>query len=262
MTGHDLAAADFGALGLEGDRRWAVVHASGKVATRRELPQLAHLHAVYTDLGISLSFGGERLDVLRPSHAPTEVKVFSTAVKNVQDAGNYASHFLSSALECPVRLVYFPEGQMRPVKPGYAPDEHYTGFADEFPVLVVTMASLFALNSELSSPIDIRRFRANVVVGGDFEPWAEDTWRRIQIGSVILRIVKPCERCIMVTQDPKTGEVFDKLEPLSTLRRIHRSANGRIIFGQNAVVEQQGAMSLGDEVKVLEKGESQLKVVS
>jgi uncharacterized protein YcbX len=260
MTGHDLTKTELGPYGLLGDRRWAVVHSSGQVATRREMPELAHLHAVSTDFGISLSYIDERIDVPVPEHAPATVKVFSTRVDGVLDAGNYASHFLSSALKHCVRLVYFPEEDIRPVAKGFAPTPHFTGFSDEFPVLITSMPSLFSLNAELQHPVEMRRFRPNIVIDGDFEPWTEDSWRLIRIGSTVLRIVKPCARCVMVTQDPKSGEILDKAEPLETLRRIHRASNGKIIFGQNAVVETQGAIALGDEVEVLESGPSNLTV--
>lgn len=258
MTGYDLAMAIAGPFGISEDRRWAVVYSSGIAATRRELPALANLHAVCTDVGISLSFDGERIDVPWPTGAPTSAFVFSTEVKDVQDAGNYASHFLSSALESEVRLVYMPDESVRPVSGAYTKTPHFTGFSDGFPILITTMPSLQALNAELAAPVEMRRFRPNVMIDGNFEPWAEDEWRLIRIGSTVLRIVKPCERCVMVTQDPTTGIQTDPHEPLSTLRRLHRASNGKIIFGQNAVVETAGSMKLGDEVEILERGTSNL----
>lgn len=258
LTGHDLAMAQLGARGIEDDRRWAVVYNSGIAATRRELPALAKLHAVSTDVGISLSFDGERIDVPWPTGATSRAFVFSTEIKDVQDAGNYASHFLSSALEHEVRLVYMPDSCRRVVSPAYTDGSHVTGFSDGFPILITSMPSLLALNAELASPVEMRRFRPNIMIDGDFEPWDEDEWQLIRIGSAVLRIVKPCDRCIMVTQDPLTGEQTDQREPLMTLRRLHRASNGKIIFGQNAVVEVQGAMKLGDTVEVLERGPSNL----
>lgn len=258
MTGYDLAMAVIGPAGISEDRRWAVVYNSGIAATRRELPALANLHAVSTDVGVSLSFDGERIDVPWPTEAPTTAYVFSTEIKDVQDAGNYASHFLSSALERETRLVYIPDQNLRPVSTAYSKSGHVTGFSDGFPLLITTMPSLLALNAELASPVEMRRFRPNIMIDGDFEPWAEDEWRLIRIGSAVLRIVKPCERCVMVTQDPATGVQTDPHEPLSTLRRLHRASNGKITFGQNAVVEVEGAMKLGDEVAVLERGTSNL----
>ncbi|WP_417263724.1 MOSC domain-containing protein [Celeribacter sp.] len=258
LTGTDHAAVKVQFMGIAGDRRWAVVYPNGKVATRRELPHMAHLNAVDTETGVSISFEGSRLDVPYPSGAAVSVRVFSTQVDDVEDAGNYASHFLSSALEREVRLVYFPDHARRSVDRIYAPDGHYTALSDGFPLLLTTQASLAELNAELASPVEMRRFRPNVVIAGDIEPWSEDTWRVLRIGSTVLRIVKPCDRCVMITQDPQSGEQTHPHEPLATLRRIHRSVSGKIIFGQNMVVEEEGNMVLGDEVEILETGPSNL----
>lgn len=258
VRGTDLAATQVDGLGVAGDRRWAVIYSSGVVATRRELPRLAMLSAVSTPHGISLSFETDRFDIPFPSGAPCGVKVFSTQIEGVEDAGNYASHFLSSALEREVRLVYFPETAQRHVDRAYAPDGHFTALSDGFPILLTTQASLSQLNAELETPVEMRRFRPNIVIGGDIEPWVEDSWRLIRIGSTVLRVVKPCERCVMVTQDPDTGEKTHRNEPLATLGRIHRAMTGKIIFGQNVVVEEPGSIVLGDEVEVLESGTSNL----
>lgn len=258
LTGTDLAAARIGPWGLEGDRRWAVVYPNGTVATRRELSDLAQLSAVETSHGISISFEGARLDVPFPEGAKVSAKVFSTVIDGVEDAGNYASHFLSSALKREVRLVFFPQTAQREVSRAYAGVGHFTALSDGYPVLLTTFASLAELNAELKSPVEMLRFRPNIVVSGDFAPWAEDTWRRIRIGSAVFRIVKPCERCVMTTQDPTTGIQTDPREPLATLGRIHRAANGKIIFGQNLVVEEEGDIVLGDEIEVLESGTSNL----
>ncbi|SFK13182.1 MOSC domain-containing protein [Celeribacter neptunius] len=258
LTGADLAAAKVHGFGLDGDRRWAVVYPNGTVATRRDLPQMALLSAVAAPYGVSISFEGSRLEVPFPTGAPVSVKVFSTVIDGVEDAGNYASHFLSSALETEVRLVYFPIEAQRPVDPAYAGEGHFTALADGFPLLLTTQASLAELNAELEHPVEMRRFRPNIVVSGDIDPWIEDTWRRIRIGTSVFRVVKPCERCVMVTQDPNTGERPHPREPLATLGRIHRAITGKIIFGQNLIVEEQGAIVLGDEVEVLETGPSNL----
>lgn len=258
LGGTDHAAVKVRGLGVEGDRRWAVVYTNGTVATRRELPRMSHLSAVCTPYGISISFEGARIDVPFPSGAPTSAKVFSNLIEGVEDAGNYASHFLSSALEREVRLVWFPETAQRPVSRVYAGEGHFTAFSDGFPLLLTTQASLAELNAELAEPVSMLRFRPNVVIAGDIEPWSEDTWRVIRIGSTVFRIVKPCDRCVMVTQDPETGEQMHPREPLATLGRIHRAMTGKIIFGQNMVVEEEGNIVLGDEVEVLEAGPSNL----
>jgi len=51
-------------------------------------------------------------------------------------------------------------------------------------------------------------------------PWAEDCWRRIRIGGVLFSVVKPCDRCIVTTIDPETGQRPDRTEPLRNLERF------------------------------------------
>ena len=96
------------------------------------------------------------------------------------------------------------------------------------------------------------RFRANLVIDGA-PAWAEDTWRRLRIGGLILRIVKGCSRCAIPTLDPLTGEQPDGNEPLQTLASFRRDARG-IMFGQNAIADAPGRLRVGDSVEVLEAG--------
>ena len=121
-------------------------------------------------------------------------------------------------------------------------------FADGFPVLIISEASLEALNSRLPSPLPMNRFRPNLVVR-DSAPFAEDGWRRIRIGEAVLRLIRPCIRCVTTTVDQATGQTGK--EPLATLATFRR-AEGGVIFGQNAVHERGGLIRLGDPVEVLE----------
>ena len=50
-------------------------------------------------------------------------------------------------------------------------------------------------------PLPIERFRANVVVDGDLEPFVEDTWGTVRLGEVTFRVAKPVDRCVMTTID-------------------------------------------------------------
>ncbi|WP_417250468.1 MOSC domain-containing protein [Celeribacter sp.] len=256
-TSHERILA--GPMGLEGDRRWAVCDESGVVATRRELPQLARLNVASTADGLRTTCDGISLEVPVPVNVdPVAAQVFSTRFNGVLDAGDAAAGFVSEALGQPLRLVYFPDAPLRPVSVKHGPEGHYTAFADGYPILIATEASRAALNAALGEEIAMRRFRPNIVVDGDFAPWSEDKWVLIRAGGALLRIVKPCERCVMTTQDPDTGERLDPREPLYTLGKLHRSARGKIIFGQNAIVEEAGVLRLGDAVEVVETGPSNL----
>ena len=51
-----------------------------------------------------------------------------------------------------------------------------------------------------------------LVVAG-FEPYAEQTWSRVRIGSVDFEVAGPCVRCQLTTRHPQTGFRRDDGEP-------------------------------------------------
>src|SRR5437868_378675 len=92
-------------------------------------------------------------------------------------------------------------------------------FADGYPILLVSEASLADLNGRLAAPIAMTRFRPNIVVAG-CASFAEDGWARLRIGEIGFRGVKPCDRCVVTTIDPTTGK--GGVEPLRTLASFRR----------------------------------------
>jgi uncharacterized protein YcbX len=77
----------------------------------------------------------------------------------------------------------------RKIDPAFATDGQRVNFADGFPVLLGSLASLADLNTRLAVPIPIGRFRPNIVVSGATS-WAEDCWRQIRIRNVLFSVVK------------------------------------------------------------------------
>ncbi|MCE6982444.1 MOSC domain-containing protein, partial [Pseudomonas frederiksbergensis] len=106
------------------------------------------------------------------------------------------------------------------------------------------------LVDKVGRPLEMLRFRPNLVVEGS-AAFAEDGWKRIRIGAVEFRVLKPCERCIMTTIDPQTGERSPDREPLATLR-TYRQKEGDVLFGQNLVADGAGVLEVGMAVTVLE----------
>jgi uncharacterized protein YcbX len=121
------------------------------------------------------------------------------------------------------------------------------GFADGFPLLIISESSLAELNSRLPRSLPMNRFRPNVVVA-DAEPFAEDTWVTVDLGPVTVDVVKPCARCAITGVDQATGIRGDG-EPLRTLGTF-RKAKGGVMFGQNAVHRGPGELTVGDTVRV------------
>jgi len=242
--------------GLSGDRRWMMVTPEGRFLTRRELPAMAHIGAEWTESGIVLSHReAGQMAVPVPQGAPAlGVNVWGDSVE-ATDAGDAAAHWLSALFARPVRLVHMADTIVRPVDPDFAQQGDQVSFADGFPLLVTTVESLDALNGRLASPITMARFRPNLVIAGAPAAFAEDDWRTLRIGDATMRVVKPCTRCVMTTQDPDSGEVPEKMEPLRTLKAMGRVMPGprpEPIFGQNAIPEGAGMIAVGDRVEVLD----------
>ncbi len=259
LPGTSLAQANVDGLGLAGDRRWMVVDETGMFLTFRDYSVMASIAVAINEAGIVLShavFGS--VQIRTPGRGTPEASVTvwkDTVLARVAD--DAAHVFLSRIFEKPVRLVYMNDPNARRVDQDFGRSDDHTSFADAFSVLLTTTASLASLNRQLASPVEMRRFRPNIVVKAQ-TPWVEDTWRLVRIGNMQLRVVKSCTRCVMTTRDPDTGNQTDPQEPLRSLAKIHRSPKGKISFGQNLMPDGAGALHLGDEIEVLESGPSNL----
>ena len=169
-------------------------------------------------------------------------------VCTARPAGPDADRWLSRFLGRDCRLVSLPESSRRPVDPAYGGVDDQVGFADGFPLLLISAASLEDLNRRLDEPLPMVRFRPNLVIYGG-EPYQEDRWRRIRIGGIEFRLVKPCSRCAIPTIDPETAQ--RSAEPLRTLMGYRRRGN-KVYFGQNVLHDGVGELREGAPVEVLE----------
>jgi len=247
--------------GLAGDRRWLVTTPAGQFLTQREHPRMALITASVTAEGLLLSAAGQAPVVVpAPGAGDVVVTIWRDSV-HARDAGEAAATFLSAALGLPCRLVHLADPAARKLRPDYAKGEESVSFADAFPLLLTSQASLADLNARLAAPIPMLRFRPNVVATG-VPAWAEDTWRRIRIGGVVFRVDKPCDRCVMTTIDPETATRPNPVEPIRTLGRFRRDARGGVMFGQNMVPESQGVIHVGDMIEVLEVGAPNVQLVA
>lgn len=188
------------------------------------------------------------------------VTIWSDKVVGI-DEGDEAAAWFSSYLQRPVRLVRVPDDNRRLVPPKYQVEgtPNSVGFGDGFPFLLASKGSLAGLNRELPEPVPMNRFRPNIVVAAasgaeqDDVPFVEDTWSLIRIGRHQMHVVKPCTRCKLTTVDQNKGTFSSVGEPLSTLRRVRASPDGKdVYFGQNLIQqESSGTVRVGDSVHVL-----------
>lgn len=243
------------AMGPSNDRRYMLVNARGKFVSQRQVPQMTLISAELSGEDLLLSRVGENF--LRVSDndrggEKIEVLVWNDYVQ-VQDCGDQAAQWLSECLKQQVRLVYMPDTTHRAVDPAYANSGDTVSFADGFPLLLVSEASLEKLNSRLASStlassITIDRFRPNLVISG-CKPHEEDQWKNIRIGTEIFDVVKPCARCVIPSIDPLTAEKNPQI--IKELSQYRRGTDKKIYFGQNLIHRSQGQLNIGDEVEVL-----------
>ncbi|HGY9626670.1 MOSC domain-containing protein [Pseudomonas juntendi] len=249
-----LEASTVDMLGLQGDRRWMVVEQdNGRFLTQRAWPRLGQLKASYAvDGQLLLETSGQApltVPVPPADEALRGVTIWRDTLR-VPDAGDAAAAWLSELLGKPVRLVHCPEQRARYLPNGYGFNSDRAAFPDGFPLLLIGQGSLDELNRRIGRPMEMLRFRPNLVVSGG-EPFAEDGWKRIRIGGLVFRVLKPSVRCILTTLDPATGERSADREPLTTLKTF-REREGDVLFGQNLAVDGSGELRVGMAVEVLE----------
>ncbi|WP_425640896.1 MOSC domain-containing protein [Marinomonas gallaica] len=246
-----LQASPVTQSGLLFDRRFMVINKEGLFLTAREYPQLTLIDAKSVQHGLVLT---------HPSMSnplPLEIETFTNEYRETEIwekpvSANIthpsANAWFSELLNQPVELVYFGEHSTRFTS--RRPDQP-VAFADGYPFLLTTQASLDDLNKSGPQINEMERFRPNIVISGN-EAFNEDTWKRIRIGDVIFENVKPCVRCLFITLDPDTAERSPKGEPLRTLAKYRLFDKEGVTFGVNLVTENEGVIAVGDEVEILE----------
>ncbi len=243
--------------GLTFDRRFMLALADGSMITARKYPQMVKVKSSLMPDGVM--FTAEGLPALRIRYAdfkmqetPAQVwKDNFAAYTTTDDADDWFSRVLGKRVE----LLYSGEQSNRIRKKVGS----NVSFADGYPVLVISEASLQELNRRSSETHSMDQFRTNLVVSGT-EPFGEDSWKRIRIGEVEFEAVKPCERCILTTVDVEKGAFRPSKEPLKTLSEFRANERGGVFFGQNLIARNEGMIRQGDKVEVLEYKEKEFYV--
>ncbi|MBS0631771.1 MAG: MOSC domain-containing protein [Verrucomicrobia bacterium] len=258
LRGIAVDSAEVDALGLVGDRRFLVVNEQGQFLTQRTLPRMALIEAALTDRDLILRAPhGGSCAVPRasdPAAALLTVNVWKSTGLLAEDCGVEVAVWLSEFLRTPCRLGRIGPAYARPVLKQTGRPGDVVSFADAYPFMAISEASLTDLNDRLAArgeeALPMNRFRPNIVIAG-CEPFAEDTWPRLRIGEITFRAGGPCARCIVTTTDQLTAERGK--EPLRTLATYRRDAEDPtdVNFGQNLIHETKaGVLRIADLVTV------------
>ncbi|WP_421253553.1 MOSC N-terminal beta barrel domain-containing protein [Aeromonas jandaei] len=236
--------------GLAGDRRYMVVKPDGTFITARTHPQLQQVVATPVAGGLQLNYPGFEPLALQESdfsRDPQATGVWGdrfTALHTTPIADSWLSRVAGE----PVALLWLGEESDRfREKTGTR-----VSFADGYPLLLISQASLEDLNLRSDALHQMSQFRTNLVASGT-RPFEEDSWVRIRIGEVEFQVAKPCSRCIMTTVEAGTDRFNALKEPLATLTRYRRGEDGEVYFGQNLIALNEGWIEAGSEIEVLER---------
>ena len=259
LRGCAVGSAAIDERGIVGDRRFMVTGPDGAFLTQRTLPRMALVATRLDDEHLTLHAAGHgSVRVQRagdPGADRIRVSVWQSEGLLAEDCGEEAAAWLSGFLAARCRLVRAGADFRRPVRRAPAGfGDRQVGFADAFPGLLLSEASLAGLNDRLvengAEAVPMDRFRPNLVIAGA-TPHAEDAWNRVRIGDIFFRSAGPCARCVVTTTDQETGERGP--EPLRTLAGYRRdpAKPEDVNFGLNVIPETTGGtIRVGDPVTV------------
>ena len=243
--GVDLQEAVLTETGLDLDRAWMVVDENREFVSQREYPQMALIKPQMKQFEVILRAPGMlalHLDIERVEQ-PMRVTVWDDTV-NAFDMGDTAAQWMSMAItqgRAKLRLVRFdPEHQRLAAMKWTGGVAAPTQFSDGFPLLICTQASIDALNKRLqlagAAPVDIDRFRANIVLDG-LPAHDEDQVQTFAVGNdVSLKPVKPCIRCSVPDVNPQDASTGNAIAATLAQYRGDARMAGAVTFGMNAIV--------------------------
>ncbi|GAB7353267.1 hypothetical protein MBLNU459_g3774t1 [Dothideomycetes sp. NU459] len=254
--------------GLAWDREWCIVHqGTGAALSQKKYPRMALIRpsldfkAGVLRIGTVCERLGTKTEVTVPLSKDPRCFIPGDLGKTQQtnvcgdviDAKAYTSpdiaSFLSAAIGVPCQLARFPAPSPSASSTRHSKAHlerrsidgsiHPILFSNESPILTISRSSLNRLNEAIKArsgkAASPSAFRANIILAespflppGHEQPYAEDYWTHMRIGSESFEILGGCRRCQMVCVDQLTAE--KNQEPFVTLAKTRRFA-GKVLFG-------------------------------
>ena len=219
--------------------------------------------------------------------APLSSKVCEDEIIAKRYSSGIVSLFFSNVLGVPCHLARFPAGgsdgmsvrhakaHLQPYQranspsnsnsmpgsfPLSKPAKRPSLLSNESPILTISRSSLNRLNENIKQSggkaAPAEAFRANIVVAEDpslppgvEQPYVEDTWRHMKIGSQYFELLGSCRRCQMVCVDQTTAEKSE--EPFVTLAKTRRF-DGKVFFGQHCgLLLGNGNVEAGEAKRIM-----------
>lgn len=229
---HHPSDITVGPSGFEHNRRFHLIDDRGHLVNGKHCGTL---------VGLRCSYDGETLMIEFPGGATIGEQVVRTGervetnfygrrtVPGAVLGGSFGAA-VSEYLGRPVRLVQVCE-------PGWGVDVH--------PLTLISTATMEHLKSTVDDPGQhwADRFRMLVEIDG-LQPYEEETWsgREITVGDAMLMVGDQVRRCVVTTQNPRSGE-----RDVNTLDALQQNRGG-LLLGMYATVTRPGTVRDGDSV--------------
>lgn len=231
--------------GFRNDRRYMLVDENSRFLSQREIPQLSLFKCAIANEGIEVEYNNDRVLIEENMHSNMhlETQIWNSRVKSVVvDQG--INEWFSEHLGKNVRLVKMVNRKARYRRLFTAPFSTFVSYADGYPYLILSEASMHLLNAKMTTPLNINRFRANIIIES-CAAHEEDNLLEFMAGKAKFKNIKKCARCIVTTVDQSTAR--KSAEPLKTLG-TYRLQDNNIYFGSNLVCLDEGIVSCGDKL--------------
>ena len=231
--------------GLEHDRKLMLVDKNGRFLSQREHAIMTLFQCSIQDGMLDIVFENDsiKLDLNEELSGLKSVSVWNSKLK-AKPYSVKVNEWFSNHLGQECYLVRQDDMHTRYKRLYTPPFKTFVSFADGYPFLILSEASMDLLNSKMDKQLHIDRFRANIIIKG-CEAHFEDQIMEYQIGTAIFKNIKPCARCIVTTIDQQTAQ--RSAEPLKTLSTYRKKAN-KINFGVNSICLERGIITEGDPI--------------
>lgn len=266
LAGVALTRAKVTPEGIEGDRRWMIVDQDKRFITQRTLPRLATLRPTFNDGALRLTNEqGHSITVAQPKNNAHPIQIWrDTCWATPADSATNRWLTQAAGSDAALTLVHFDLARQR------ALDEvrfgsNTTMFADAAPYLITNQASLDALNEQLilrgAEAVDMRRFRANIVMSGA-QAFTEHAMLSVHSDTgVSLRLVDHCQRCSVITVDQTRGIASHNASLLKQLAQLNSMPEKpkAPAFGVNSVLERGSGLVLTIGERLITGGSKESK---
>ena len=244
-SGVNIQETEINESGLKHDRCFAIANASNVIITARECPILLQIQTITKEDNLELSFQDSSISIplTTDSSPPISFSLFKTPIKGITTSPKI-DLWLSALLKEDCKLIRIAPKQ-------YQERDQKTSFVDASPIHLISTASLNKVNEQLTTPIELTRFRPNIIVS-EIPAFEEDLWASISIGSCEFKVISKTERCSLITINPLSGEKNNYQEPLRTMAKKLRT-DGKVNFGIYLIPTKLGSIKNTDSIKVLSR---------